>query len=104
MELRNWGDKKFGADMTLNELIILSRPYKKVDPESKESKTPGRYIEIYELHGVLPEYWLKDTDEENFVRQLQIISFYNNEKGDKQWVKLFAGKEAELIYYLEKRT
>ena len=106
MEDKRWGDEKYGADITIDELITLSRPYKKTDSTGKETKTPGKYAEIYELHGVLPAWWLKDGEgkDNEFVRQLQIVSFYTTEKGDKQWVRLYRGKERKQIYYLEKRT
>jgi hypothetical protein len=108
MEENHWGDEKFGATISIEELITLSKSYKNIDPSQRQAKTPGRYIEIYELHGVFPEWWLRDNYEEGkaqkFTRQLHIVAFYQKEGGDKQGVCLFKGLEKECIYDLEKRT
>ena len=104
MEKAGWGDEGNGATMTIDELIALSGSYKITDPQNTPTETPGKYIEVYELHGVLPVWWLKEGEEEGFVRQLQIISFYKNSSGEKQFVCLFKGKEQRQIYEFEKRV
>lgn len=91
-----WGDSEYGATITVDELITLARNSKKDKKSGRDVKTPGRYIEVYELHGVMPESYLKeDGDPDKFVRQMQIIAFYQNENNDKQGVCLFRGKEKQ---------
>jgi hypothetical protein len=107
MEDKHWGDENYGATITVDELITLSRAFKNVDPAQQQSKTPGRYVEIYELHGMFPEWWLSDDykeSENKFTRQLHIVAFYQKEGGKKEGICLFKGKEKGCIYELEKRT
>lgn len=62
--------------------------------------TPGRYVEVYELHGMLPETFLDpEGDSNKFVRQMQIVTFYQGkDMTDKKGITLFAGKESNPIY------
>ena len=108
MESLGWGSEKNGATITIDELISISNSYKIVDPQNSPTATPGKYIEIYELHGTLPDRWLDkegyEGKENKFTRQLQIVSFYNNPDREKQWVCLYKGKESKQIYDIEKRV
>ncbi|WP_395019804.1 hypothetical protein [Dongia sp.] len=96
---QHWGDENYGATVTLERLIELAMTGKS-DPQNQkgeETKTPGKYIEAYEVHGSLPTKWLKAVPEGSTVKkytpQLQVVAFYHDEKGEKQWVTLFKGKE-----------
>jgi hypothetical protein len=82
----------------IDEAIVMARNDKtNVSKNSKKSKTPGKYIEVYELHGCLPESWLKDDgDPDTYVDQLQIVSFYTKNDGSKDKFILYRGKEAPL--------
>ncbi len=83
----------------IDELIVMAEAYKKSPGAPIQSKTPTKYIEVYELHGVMPERWLKDDAEEGkYVRQMQIISFYAKDEKQKSGMTLFKGKEAKSIY------
>ncbi len=108
MESVGWGNEKNGATMTVDDLITMSRSYKVIDPKNSPTDTPGKYIEVYELHGVLPDMWLNkegfEGEEGKFTRQLQVVSFYKNDKGEKNFVVLFKGKESKQIYDIEKRV
>lgn len=86
----------------IDDLIVLSETNKEqTNSNGKQSKTPSKYIEIYELHGTLPEWWLdENVSEDNYVPQLQIIAFYKNERGENGGITLFKGKEKESIYKL----
>lgn len=92
--------KKKGWE-SVDELITLAESYK-VDKKSGEQvRTPGKYIEVYELHGYLPSEYLGDDydgEDEELVRQIQICGFYKDDKGNKQGITLFKGKEKELPY------
>ena len=83
----------------------------KVAPMSQDgpqTQTPGRYIEVFELSGVLPTWWMSKTQgqkdsfnnplaadeydgKDSFTKQVQIVTFYKNEQGKKVGIKLFAG-------------
>lgn len=80
----------------IEEVITLARK-EKVDSSGNQTiKTPGKFIEVYELDGTFPRAWLKDNpteeDEKEYTDQLHIITFYKDEKGDKQGITLFKGK------------
>lgn len=79
-----------------------------------KTKTPGKYIEVYELHGTLPAEWLnkEDLDEgeegeygedDGFVKQLQVITFYKGQDGNKKHICLYKGKERKERFKAIKR-
>lgn len=91
-ELRDMKRKGWDAD-AIEEAILMSEDAKKEDQSRSTSvHTPGKYIEVYEVHGVLPLKFLKDTDSEEWTGQMHIATFYI-EKKKKQWLSLFKGKE-----------
>lgn len=91
-----WGDEANGATITIDELLELSDFSKKNDKNNITAKTPGAYVEVYEVHGMLPEkYLIEDGDQYKFIRQMQIVAYFQDEKGDKQGVCLYRGKETE---------
>lgn len=101
MEKSHWGDAKFGATISIDDLIILAQDEKKDDKQGTQNKTPGKYIEIYELHGNLPERFLKDNDSNKFITQTQIIAYYKQRGvNGKQGVTLFRGKRADNPFKL----
>lgn len=112
MEKQGWGSDKNGATATIGDVIQLAREEKN-EPLSKgrKSKTPGRYIEVYELHVVGPAEWLDDASEDyetpatengendtEYVRQLHIVCFYTDSNNKKNGITLFKGKEAKGLY------
>lgn len=108
MSSKGWGNTKNGATGTIDEVITLSENYKRDQKASgKQSKTPGRYIEVYEVHGMFPKSWLQkdgedysEDDASKYTRQIYICTFYRDENGDKQGITLFKGPEKELPYKL----
>lgn len=87
-----WDNKK------IDEAIIMARQSKPVkQANDKDAKTPGKYIEIYELHGMLPETWLDENGSpEKYANQLQIVNLYAKEDGTKDKIILYKGKEKKL--------
>jgi hypothetical protein len=62
-------------------------------------KTPGKYIEVYELRGNLPETWDKDVqdgDKNKFTPQMHIVCYYHDKGGKRQGITLYAGKDKPL--------
>jgi hypothetical protein len=83
----------------IDEVIMLARKEKSDQADDRKIKTPGRYIEVYELDGEFPKAWLKDDndtvsdeDEVTLTRQMHIVTYYQDEKGDKKGIRLFKGK------------
>jgi hypothetical protein len=105
MEKAGWGNPSNGATGSIDEVIALAQNAKTVSQSNdRTTNTPGRYIEVYELHGVLSESFLHPEGEPNkFIRQMQIITYYVDENGDKKGITLFKGKEREEIYKAFKR-
>lgn len=105
MKKYNWGNKEYGATNTIEELIILSREYKADNGNNTENQTPGRYIEVYEVHGNLPKRFAdyNDTSGE-YETRIFIVAFYQTtETIEKRGVVLFTAPEAELPFKLIKR-
>lgn len=72
--------------------------------EGKKVKTPGRYIDVYDLEGVLPDSFLEtEGSEDSFSRQLQVVTFYTDTTGKKQGITLFSGKKTKERYKAFKR-
>lgn len=91
----------------INEVILLSQPQKTQSlVNSKKTNTPSKYVEVYELHALLPKYYLndeygyyaEDSPKAELIRQLHICTFYTDEQGNKQGITLWKGPEKELPY------
>lgn len=103
MEMADAGWGKFGT--TLEEVIRLA-DFNKDNPQTRSDekvKTPGKYIEVYEIHGMFPKEWLKSddpasTDASKFTRQVHIITFYEKSDGEKEGQTLFRGKLTESAF------
>lgn len=100
-----WGDKKNGATVSLEELILLAREEKKEENGTTLKKTPGKYIEIYEIHGTLPKSFadINDTSGE-YESRMFIVGFYQKKgANDKSGVILFTAPEKKSPFKLIKR-
>jgi hypothetical protein len=95
MEKRGWGDSANGATNTIDDVLDYAEQTKSTYKDQDVSKTPGSYIEVYELHGVLPSYYLDDSIADRFTRQMQIICYYQDKDGKKRGMTLFAKKESK---------
>lgn len=99
-----WGNGDKGATIDLETLIKLSEKSKENDDNNQKTSTPGKYTEVFELHGTFPESWLRkkkeDTgvEESKYVSQVQIVAFYKDERNEDIGVVLFAAKEPELPF------
>lgn len=95
---RGWGDRSNGADISLDELIVLADETKDVSGSANDqrNRTPGKTIEVYILRGSLPEHYLLDNDNfEDWYNQIHVLAFYTNEKKEKKGVTLYKKKERE---------
>ena len=97
-ELRNEAKKGW---KNIEEVITLAQDSKVVVKSSGQTaKTPGKYIEVYEVHGTFPAFWLDESENDEFIPQLHICTFYQLEDGTKKGITLWSGKEKELPYKL----
>lgn len=99
MEKKGWKN--------IDEVITLAQP-QKTDDKGKQSNTPGKYIEVFEVHGVFPKSFLEDgeegeTYEEKYSRQLHICTTYQSKEAGKQYITLFKGPEKESPYKFKAR-
>jgi len=104
-ESKGWGSTKNGADITIDDLLVLAQDYKAVNQsEGQTSKTPGKYAEVYEVHGQFPKSYRTDNvEDEEYEGQLHIVAFYSGDGGNGNYVTLFKGKEAKLPFKFIKR-
>lgn len=88
----------------VDELILLSRAEKDDKAAQTKIETTSTYIEIYEVHGSLPDYFLdptKDTyGEVSYTPQMHIVGFYHDKDNHKQGVTLWNGKEPKGMFKL----
>lgn len=99
-----WGKESNGATISVKDLIVLSRDEKK--KESNVTKTPGRYIKVYEVHGNLPKKFSNpDDDSEEYETCIFIVAFYQKKHNDgEQGVILYYAPEPESPFKLIKRN
>jgi len=93
-EKKGWGNENNGATATIDELIEIAA--------NDKGDIPGPDIKVYEVHGVLPTEYLDDErkDKDEYERQLQIVSFYKDEKGERQGLILYRQKENKNSFKL----
>lgn len=87
----------------IQEAIVMSRSEKSNSQAyngAVKAKTPGRYIEVYEVHGMLPESFLKKGgNPDKYVRQAHFVTFASAEnRAAKKGITFFKGKEKQTIY------
>lgn len=97
-------------DDAIDEVIVQARADKK-DNTGKVIKTPGKFIEVFELDGMFPRAWMKDPEKDNiteedqtiYTQQFHIVSYYKSTDGDKKGISLFKGKGDPKKYKAKKR-
>lgn len=103
-ELREEGEGKKWEN--LDEVIAQAE--KNRDVNGQKANTPGKHIEVYELHGVFPRHFLEEEygeyyseeQENDLVGQVHICTFYMNEDGTRKGISLFKGLEKDSPYKL----
>jgi hypothetical protein len=104
-ELQEMGAKKWQNIDT----VIKMAEFNKDATTSQQANTPGKYIEVYEIHGSFPKFWLNDDAEYGQayddadpeaapVSQVHICTFYYDEQGQKHGVTLFKSQEPKPLY------
>lgn len=96
MSERGWGNEANGADMSIDDLIVLASTDKEVNEDDTKTKTPGKVIEVYVVKGTLPEHYLLDNDNmDDWYGQVQVVAFYKNKEKRRVGVTLYRKKEKE---------
>lgn len=99
-------------DSEIDKAILMARHSKDANTtDDDESKTPGKYVEVYELHGMFPESWLGEEklgseweDTGKYSPQLHIITYYVGMDGQaKNGICLYKGKEPKQVFKALKR-
>ena len=93
--------------------VLMAKTSKDVDSaDGDEAKTPGKYIEVYELHGMFPESWLgaeklgqEWEDTGKYAPQIHIVTYFVSPTDGKSKVglTLFKGRELKPIFKALKR-
>ncbi len=106
MEQYGWGKESNGATATLEDVIVLSREQKKDRSDGTVVNTPGRYIEVYEVHGNMPKKFADSSDDSGkYETRLFIIAFYQKKDSDqKAGIILYTALEPESPFKLIKRA
>src|SRR3990167_4582226 len=97
----------------VDKTVLMARFNKDGDvAQGEETKTPGKYIEVYELHGMFPESWLGEEklgeaweDTGKYSPQVHIVTYYVSPSDGKSKVgiTLYKGKEKKPIFKALKR-
>lgn len=93
---------KWKADK-IDEAITMAKFEKGTVKDGQPVKTPGKYIEVYELHGYFPNYCLEQEEYEmgkemEYSEQMHIVCYYTNSSSKKTGITLFAKKMPEPIF------
>ena len=82
----------------IDQAILMSLYEKKSDLANEQIiKTPSKYIEVYELRGNLPEYWLDEEGERfKYTPQTHIVCYYTGDDGLRNGITLYKGKDKPL--------
>lgn len=103
MEKIGWGNKANGATHSLQEVITLATAEKQVpQANGKTTQSLNKNIEVYELHGSLPDSYL-NGDPDKYTNQFQVVCYYTDSKGGKNGITLFAKPETGERYKVFKR-
>lgn len=96
MASRGWGDETNGADISIDDLIVLADSKKETNEKSGATNTTGKNIEVYVVKGDLPENYLLDNHNmEDWYGQVQVVAFYRNKKNQRIGVHLYRKKEKD---------
>jgi hypothetical protein len=98
-ELMEYAGVWNNLELTIS-LATQEHQQKEVQRTNQTIQTPTQYIEVYELHGMLPESYLdtENGDPFKFIRQMWVVAYYTDEKGDKCGITLYSGKESKSPY------
>jgi len=80
----------------IDEAIIMAEAEKETQANNRKTKTPSKYIEVFELHGTFKKDWLEDDERDEYTPQMHIVCFYSSNDGEKHGITLYEGKDKKL--------
>lgn len=85
-------------DEAIDMAIAKAVDNKKVSQANdQQAKTPGKYIEVYELRGNLPDRWINENWEKNkYTDQAHMVCYHTDSNGSKSGIKLYEGIDKPL--------
>lgn len=92
-----WGNEKNGATISIDDLIVLANNQTEtVGQGDSKNERSSKVIDVYIVKGDMPEHYLEDNNNmEDYVKQIQVIAFYQNKEGKKEGVCLYRKKDEE---------
>lgn len=97
---------KWDSD-SIDEIIVMAQAEKSQQQvQGQKQQTPGKYIEVYELHGIFPETYnpdIEDPDPNNYERHAYYVSFYHTQDNYDKGIILYHGPESKNVYESLKR-
>lgn len=105
MRSKGWGNKANGATASVEDLILLCKEEKVNKQAGTVVKTPGRYIQVYEVHGNLPKKFADPSDTSGeYETRIYIVAFYTKADSDQRnGIVLYTALEPVLPFKLIKR-
>lgn len=103
MEMKKvgWGDTEKGANATIEDAIKQSEEGKR--EENTKNDTPGRYIEVIEVHGNLPKCFADSNDSSGeYESRIFIVAMYIK-SGKRSGCILYTAPEAKMPFKVIKR-
>lgn len=88
---------KWDSD-AIDMAIVMANEEKKISIANDQVvKTPSKYIEVYELRGELPEFWLDSNgDMFKYTPQTHIVCYYTTQDGNTNGITLYKGEDKPL--------
>lgn len=82
----------------IDEAITMAQAEKEISiAGDRKVKTPGKYIEVYELRGNLPDFWINEEGKPyEYTPQIHIVCYYTSQDGSKNGIVLYKGKDKPL--------
>ena len=99
-EKRGWGDTNKGATISLENLVAKAEAHKDVLSKDLKNKTPGQYLEVYELHNCSESDYVAGGETATYMT---ILAFYKDESGKQNGVILYKSKEPKDMFKFLKR-
>lgn len=94
--------KRKGYDKDMVESLITSQLEARELTDGQRKDNKDDYIKLYEVHGELPLSWLteKEEDENEYVQQMQVVSFVADKEGVYNDYALYKGREEKDPYMI----
>lgn len=108
MSSYGWGKESNGANISIEDLIVLADESKTpAGMDGKPNTVPGKTIEVYIIRGNMPALYLKDGDEsDEYAYQLQVVAMYTDKDKNKNGVTLYRKKEdpERVLFHTSKKV